>query len=403
MPITPPLEEPGFGMRGKMKKKTKLALIALGSIVVIVIVAFFASTRFSKATFSIKPKSLPLSINGTYVAQGAAGKGALAYELVTIRGAASTTVPATDGPKISTKAHGTVRVYNSYSAQPVKLIAGTRMANDTGLVYRLSSSIVIPGYTKNQGTIMPGSIAANIVADQAGDAYNIGKSDGLSDFKFLGYKGTPKYESVFARIASDIVGGYVGTKKNLAPAVLASTTAGLKTSLSNTLVAKLKNSIPPEYIMFDNGFAVKYSLPQTDGNLKNVAVVSEQGTIYGVIIKKKDLISKISGGQSDTAFSKYGYETSGFDNLAFSFTNMKDFIPEKKTSLVFKAKGDMKLVSNVPVDEIRQKLEGISLSGTQDVFRTYNSVIETGTGELVPPWAKIPTDPARITIQVKAD
>ena len=71
------------------------------------------------------------------------------------------------------------------------------------------------------------------------------------------------------------------------------------------------------------------------------------------------------------------------------------------TALVLRAKGDIKLVGTVPVDDITKKLEGISLAKTQDVFKSYSAVIASGSGELVPPWAKIPNNPKRISITVK--
>ena len=47
----------------------------------------------------------------------------------------------------------------------------------------------------------------------------------MSDFSIVAYKGTPRYTTMYARIAGDITGGFVGKKKTVNPGTLASTTA----------------------------------------------------------------------------------------------------------------------------------------------------------------------------------
>jgi hypothetical protein len=61
------------------------------------------------------------------------------------------------------------------------------------------------------------------------------------------------------------------------------------------------------------------------------------------------------------------------------------------------------LIGLVPVAEIKKKLAGRSLAQTQEVFKSFSPVIESGTGELAPPWAKVPTDLSRIIINVKEE
>jgi hypothetical protein len=148
-------------------------LITFGIILVVAAIGFIASTYFSRATFTIVPKSIPVSVNGTIVAQhtsAAKTADSLTYETITVRSTATTTVPASDGPSISTKAQGKVTIYNTYSENSQQLIAGTRIANSSGRVYRLTGSVVVPGSGSNRS---PGSVVATVVADQSGQAYNI--------------------------------------------------------------------------------------------------------------------------------------------------------------------------------------------------------------------------------------
>jgi len=397
MPLTPPTPP----KRKPKRKRTTRLLIALGIIVAAAVIAFFASSRFSRATFTIVPKTLSFTATGTYVAHGAPAAGTLSYDLVTLKGSASTTVPAISGSVVSTKAQGTVTVYNAYSAQPVRLIAGTRVAGTSGLVYRLTNSIVIPGYTKPGANVIPGSIQTPIVADQPGDTYNVSGSDSVSDLKIVAYQGTPKYDTIYARLAGSITGGFVGTKKIVSPSVIASTTAALKASITSTLVSELASAIPSGYIMYDGGYATTFSTSTVGGTDASSAVVTLQGTLYGVLFSKSVLIDALSAGKSASAFGGFGYDAPALPALQVSIANLKDFSPDKKNNLVVNVKGDLTLIGSVPVDDIKKKLEGGSLASTQAIFKAYSGVIESGSGELVPPWSKIPTDPDRIAITVQ--
>lgn len=399
MPVTPPT--PPVRSRSNKRKKGMWLVVTLGIIVVIAVAGYVASTHFARASFVITPKVIPVSVNGTYVAQAAPGNGGLTYEIVTLKGAASTTIPATSGPQVSTKAAGTVTVYNSYSGQSAKLIAGTRLSDGSGRIYRLTSTVVIPGYTKPGSSIMPGHVMAQIVADQPGDSYNIGSADTVSDFKIVAYQGTPRYDSIYARLASDISGGFVGTKKIINPSLQASTTAILRARLAAALFEQIRNTVPAGYMLYDGSYAPMFSPPLIDGSNPNSASITQQGVVYGFIFKKDDLVRAFAGSQAVTAFGSFDYSAPGLDTLAFSIANLKDYSPDKKTSLVIHAKGSLKLVGTIPINEIKQKLAGISLAETQDIFKSYSPVIESGTGELVPPWAKVPKDPSHISVTVQ--
>ncbi|MEI8249436.1 MAG: hypothetical protein WCG07_03000, partial [Candidatus Taylorbacteria bacterium] len=148
--------------RSRAPRQWKWLSLALGITLIIVAIGFVASHYFSKATFTIIPRSTAVHVDSTYVTQSTPGSG-IVYDLVTFHGTATTTVLATSGTLLSTKAQGKVTFYNSYSTQSQRLIAGTRIASDaSGLIYRLASSVSVPGYTSKGGSIIPGSISTTI-------------------------------------------------------------------------------------------------------------------------------------------------------------------------------------------------------------------------------------------------
>ncbi len=397
MAMTPPSHK-----HKSHKRKGMWAIITLGVVVLVVVAAFIASTYFSRAVFAITPKVIPVTVNNTLVIKPDVTSD-IFYEVITMKSTESSTVAAKSGAAVSVKAEGTVTVYNASSPSSIRLIVGTRIANDSGKIYRLKSSIVIPAYTKPSGSIIPGSVSASIVADQPGSEYNISRSDAISDFKVVAYQGTSKYDTVYARLKSDVVGGASGVKKIVDPKVLATAVTALKAKILASLLTQIKGSVPPGYIMYDNSYTSSYGAPVVGGTDPSSATVTVLGTVYGIIFDQKKLISKLSGAQAVATFGGLGFTASGLEGLSFNITNLKDFAPDKKGTLILNIKGDMKLIGTIPVDELKKDLAGKSLADSQSVLKSFAPVIENADGELVPPWSKIPSDTSRITISVKGE
>ena len=396
MPVTPPTQKVQSRIR-----IGKWPIITFVVIAAIVIAGYFASTYYSQATFTIIPKVVPVIVNGTYVAQSTLQSSGLSYEIITLKKSATSTVPAVNGALTNTKATGKVTFYNSYSSQSVRLIAGTRLTDGNDHVYRLASSIAIPAYTKKTDTIVPGKIVANIIADQAGQDYNISQTDSPIDLKIVAYANSPKYSTIYAKPVGAISGGFAGVKKIVSPSVMASTTANLKADISASLIEEIKSKIPVGYIMYDKGYVTTFTSPIIGGSSATSATISIDGTMYGIAFPINRLAETFAGAQTISLFGPFSYTVPGIETLKVVITNLKDFSPTKKGALVLSAKGNLKIVGTIPVEEIKKKLSGISLVATQDVFKLYSSVIESGSGELAPPWAKIPTDISRVKVIVE--
>jgi hypothetical protein len=277
------------------------------------------------------------------------------------------------------------------------------LADNSGLIYRLTSTTVIPGYTSSAGSIIPGSIAATIVADQSGANYNISSSDPLSDFKVVSYKGTPKYAGFYARLASNITGGFNGARTTVAPGTLASTTADLSATLSASLRDKAARSVPAGYITYPGAYAQSFTAPTVTSVGSNNASVAVTGTLYNLIFKTSDLAAFLAGSSSTDMFGSMSYDTPGLGTLSFTIANPNTFSPVKKTSLVAKISGSFKLVGSIPIDALKKALAGASLANTGSILKKYASVIDIqdSFGDITPPWVSVaPSDVSRISINV---
>ncbi|MDE2038097.1 MAG: hypothetical protein KGI69_02635 [Patescibacteria group bacterium] len=401
--VTPPPPKKAPVRRPPRSGKKRGWLIALAGAVVLAAAAALASVFFARASFSIAPVTIPVSADATIVASSTTTPGYMAYRLLTASGSASTTAPATDGTPVSTKASGTIVIYNAYSAAAQRLIAGTRLANDSGLIYRITSSVVVPGYSSSKGATVPGSVSVGIVADQPGASYDISSSDPISDFRIVAWKGTPRYTAFYGRLRTSVTGGLVGAKKTVSAAALASTTAGLSAEISADLTAKLESLVPPGYLLYNGGIIARLSDPVIGDAGTGKASIAMTGTLYGAAFKQADLAAKLAGATAVSSFSPYGYTAPGLDKLSFTITNPSDFSPAKAGTIIARVKGAFQLVGIVPVDDIRAKLAGISLGETKSVLQSYSSVVDItrSSGELFPSWASaVPTQLSRISVTV---
>ncbi len=405
MKVTPPPTRPVARKDRKSAGRKMWIIIAAAVIVLVAGTAAVSSIYYSRATFNIVPVSIPVTVsNSTIVATGTSTAGYLKYDTAKFTGVASTTVTAIDGAYTSTKASGQVTLYNSYAAEGQRLLAGTRLSNDSGFVYRLVSSVFVPGYKSSNGNKIAGSLKADVIADKPGAQYNIKKTEGTGELRIIAYTGGPRYDTVYARLLTDIIGGYEGTKKTVDPKLLASTTANLQEVLRKALLSQALGAVPPGYVTYDTAYTTSYTAPVLGGTSPKVATVTVSATLYNILFKKTDLMGKLAGQQNVERFGKSAYSTPGLESLKFLITNPDTFKPAKQSTLIARLNGNVTMKGTIPVSELKTKLAGMSLADTRAIFGSYSTVVDVGksSGELFPSWAsKVPSDQSRINIEVK--
>lgn len=402
-------KRPAFLHEKKAKRKPersgKWFLLALGITIVVAGLAYTASLFFSRANFVVVPKTAKASANGGYMAYAkATSSESIIYKINTSSAESDIIVPATEGPLVSSKAKGTVTIYNSYNTAGQKLVAGTRISPESGKIYRLTISVVVPGYTLSKGTKVPGKITATIEADQPGASYNISGSDNVSDFKLPGYKGTSRYESIYARISTPITGGYYGKKVTVDQKVLASTTKYLEEKTSALAIADSVNATPKEFLRIDKACKTAYSKPSIQEQQSSTtakAKVSLKADMTCLYLNTESLVRSIAGKEKVDLFGGKKFDIKGLEEIDFSIMNLSILSADTKSPIALKIKGDIELVGYIPVEEIRQKLVGKPISETKIVLKDYNSVIESVSGELIPPWSRVPLNIDRIFVTIK--
>jgi hypothetical protein len=145
---------------------------------------FGVSMLFSSVTVVITPRQQKVSFtNDSFIAKSASPTVVdLAFEVLSVNSVIGEIVTATEDRDVTQKATGKIVIYNSYSTVSQRLINNTRFEAKNGKIYRINSSVVVPGYKKVDGKIIPGSVEATVYADQAGENYILKLSVLTGDF-----------------------------------------------------------------------------------------------------------------------------------------------------------------------------------------------------------------------------
>lgn len=83
---------------------------------------------------------------------------------------------ATGKKKVGEKAKGTITVSDKgYTSKPnsTTLVSGTRFVSPSGLVFKTTTNVTVPGFEMVAGVVKAGTIDVSVEADQVGDSYNL--------------------------------------------------------------------------------------------------------------------------------------------------------------------------------------------------------------------------------------
>lgn len=277
---------------GNGKKKTKVYGFVIG-ILVVALALFFGADAFAHATVSVTLGSESDPVSGSFVTRSASSTSStesITDSVITLSQTGSITLTATTTKDVETKAMGTIIIFNDYSTTPQKLVANTRFETSSGLIYRITAFVSVPGKTTKGKVTTPGSVTAQVVADQVGDRYNID----LSDMNVPGFSGEPEYDGIFARSKTPMTGGFSGTEPVVDGADRSAAEASVRSDLLSEITAAASSSVPDGYILYPGAYRVDYtSLPDTIDS-GNKITINEQVSLVGFALKKSDVDSALA-------------------------------------------------------------------------------------------------------------
>jgi hypothetical protein len=261
------------------RRSRKLIWGGIAALIVVFGVLGVMTWSFGRVGITINFKKNPWSYQGAFLADKSVSKANAANKVIpaqvfSTQKNTTQSFAASGNANVSVKAQGTITIYNAYSSAPQQLVATTRFVTPDGKLFRLVSTVTVPGASITNGQIVPSSIEVAVVADQAGPTYNVGAVPKLT---IPGFQGSPKYNAFYGALPNGTSGGFIG--KRAVPT--AADIAAAKDKISSTLQANLKSdlttSYPNNFKILDGATAVQV----TKLTVNSATDANGNFTVYG--------------------------------------------------------------------------------------------------------------------------
>lgn len=301
--------------------------------------------------------------------------------------------PATGTKHLEQKTEGIITIYNAYSSMPQILVAGTRFQSPEGKIFRLKEKIVVPGAKTEKGKIIASSVDTEVIADQAGETYNVGP---ISHFSIPGFLNTDKYEKFYGTSKDQMTGGFIGQGKNPTQDDIKKAKEGAEGQIKNLITSFLYSQIAGQNlkaIESGNQFSIGKENINTnadkDGNFS--IYIEAEGSIK--VFRESDLL-KLMAGLANQAIGE-GYQLKSYNieygNISEDQKNKTNTLPVKFSS-----------VFNKPLDasEFRTRILGKSENDLKSIIFS-SSNIDKADISFWPFWVgTVPQNEKRVKISV---
>lgn len=284
-------------------------------------------------------------------------------------------------------ARGKVVIFNKSSQAPQALIATTRIATLDGKVFRIPRTITVPGYTRDGEEIIPGSREVEVIADKPGVEYNIG----LTDFVIPGFKGSAKFETVFARSKTEMSGGFRGTEQVIRAEDLDRALIALRAEGEANARGLAQSKVPGEMFLLQD--SVEYVM--TDQEVQPLAERNDafrltlRAEARGAIVARDEFVKLVGSSSLPSPF-----RVANLENLNHT---LEGYDYEGDPGLV-RVSGDAVLESLMNTEKIRAFIAERRISSSREVLEQFTE-LESVVIRFRPFWFKrAPSDPARIDI-----
>ncbi|MEK7203754.1 MAG: hypothetical protein AAB627_01605 [Patescibacteria group bacterium] len=363
-----------------------VALLSLG---------FIAFISVSQAKIKITPGKKDFSVNIPVMVSSSITRpdevyGMIPGELIQVEKVVSKTFTASGDKEVFQKAEGEIIIYNNFSAVPQVLVATTRFQTPEGLVFRILKTVTVPGKVKVGNELKPGEIKAKVIADRAGEEYNIEPTE----FKIPGFLGGPKYQAFYAKSFSSFSGGFVGrssfvTKDDLKKA---------EEQVRQEAISDVKNELAllKDFKILEEALEIETEkMPDSakDGDLVKEFKVSLKARAKALAFKESDVMDFIS---------QYISNSQGLmiirNGLSINYNEPK--LDKAKMELSFKLVSRGKTAENVDKERIITEILGKKAPEVKKYLGNLKE-IESAQVLLSPFWIKaVPKNRDKIRVEI---
>lgn len=321
--------------------------------------------------------------------------GKLRFEVLPLRETAEVVIAANATKKVTERASGKLVIYNAFSERPQRLIKNTRFESPDGLIYRIGSSVTVPGKRSENGRSIPGSIEATVTADAPGPDYNIA----LADLTIPGFKNdSARYAGFYARSRTPMTGGFDGTVRIPSEEAVAGARVALSAELESKIAENKQAVVPAGYVLFNGAIQTKERTLPPEERPKNMAAVKQESSGALYIFKKEDILKAIAetvrGGAAAPEIA-----VPDLQSLQFALVEPPTGNPSEAGTLRFTLTGDIHVVAKYDTEKLKTVLLGKPKAELASALSSFPSI---GKADLIirPFWKRnFPSDPRKVSIE----
>lgn len=365
-------------------------------VVALIAIILFVATMlmvFAKATITVTPKHIPVTIATDIVADQSGSAESIPFETISLGKISNVEVSATGQTFVSEKARGTITIYNNFSTNPQRLVKNTRFATPSGLIYRIESSVTIPGRKVEAGVTVPGSVDALVFADEAGPSYNIASSD----FTIPGFKDDPvRFTKFYAKTKTELKGGFIGNIPKVDDSVKQQKYAEMEAALSERLTKEIGAVLPPGFVLFDGAIVISTSTGMTTPTTGSGALIELAATATAYILPEKQLALSLAR-VAIPEFVDASVRIKDKNSLAVA---IKKLPSESNPSLVFSVTGNTDIVWVYDEKALKEAVVGQPVKNVGIILSRFTALSGEPLVSIQPFYKRsFPATPTRITIK----
>lgn len=379
--------------RADSKSLKNFIFIFLGIAFLFFVVIIF--TFMSEARVKIFPHKNEFSINIPVIISDKITEtdevyGIIPGESIQIEKIISKTFNSTGEKNVFQKAKGKLKIYNNFNTSPQALVATTRFQTSQGLVFRIVKTIIVPGATEEGDKLKPGEVEAEVVADRAGEEYNIEPAE----FKIPGFLGTPKYNGFYAKSFEKFSAGFIGqasiaTKEDIEKA-------------ESLVKEEVANEVREELALLSNFKILDQTLDIETENMSDSGKTGDLGKEFKIGYKAK--LKTIAFKEDDVSkfISQYIKNSQNLEvigkGLRIDYQEIKFDKEDNEFSLKLVSSGQT--ADNIDKEKIISEIAGIK-SNEAETYLSGLKEVESVEIYLSPFWARsIPKNKERVEIQI---
>lgn len=370
----------------KVKNSNPKRKIYFAGSIGFVALIFFILSFFEGGTLIYTPKKVTATFTkDVYTAYQTPEEGKLSYSVIKLSGDKAVNVSASGEETVSEKASGTVVIYNEQTTAQA-LVSTTRLETGDGKIYRIQREVNIPA---------KGSVEVVALADVAGPSHNIG----LSDFTIPGFKGTAKYEKVYARSKTAMTGGFTGTRKKVSETDLKNARGALEASIKDDLLTQARAQMPQGFIIYPDLAQITYEVLPVESAGENGAKITVRGHLNAVMFKQSVLSDFLIQEKLKLTSGTASIPDLSALSIIFSGTQAGDLTKAESIRVEVSGSAQARYITDETL--LARDLVGVEKDKVNQALSKYTS-IEGVTVSVSPFWkSSFPSDATKIKIEAK--